>query len=113
MKLDLDGMGLGLAPITLRLNLGIGCLLCDNPTVAKGKELCSRCEAEYIPTPLREWRNALGVSLLEIEEDAGLSKRSVLRADAGERMSLDAAHALASATGIPWRTFRPKKAPTT
>jgi hypothetical protein len=105
--LDLE-LGVGIAPVTLRIDAGLGCLLCPRQTVARGKELCPRCEAQWIPTPLRAWRLALDVSLRELEEDTGLSKRTVLRADAGERMSHDAARALANRTGLHWRVFRPK-----
>jgi hypothetical protein len=89
--------------------VGPGCALCDRVTVARGKAICSRCEAEFAPTPLRAWRDALDVSLVELIEETGLSKRTVLRADAGERMSHDAAMKLAERTGLPWRTFRPRK----
>lgn len=95
--------------LSLRLQAGIGCLLCSRATVAAGEVMCSRCLAEWAPTPLRTWRLALAVPLKEIVETSGLTKRSVLRADAGDRMSHDAARALERATGMHWRTFRPKK----
>jgi hypothetical protein len=91
------------------IQLSPGCSLCSRKTVAKGKTICTRCESEYAPTPLRAWRSALGTTLVELQEQTGLSKRTVLRADAGERVSHDAATALAMATGLHWRTFRPKR----
>lgn len=93
------------------ISLSLGCALCPRQVVAKGKVICTRCEAEFAPSPLRAWRAALGTSLVEVCEDTGLSKRTVLRADAGERVSHDAARALAARTGIPWRAFRPKVKP--
>ena len=91
------------------INLHPGCALCSRSVVAKGKTICTRCEAELAPTPLRAWRAALDTTLAEIVEDTGLSKRTVLRADAGERVSHDAATTLAIRTGLHWRTFRPKE----
>ncbi|UJR81474.1 hypothetical protein [Sandaracinus amylolyticus] len=91
----------------LRLGLELPCPLCPRSLPA-GKDLCSKCEGEFRPTPLRAWRAVHDVSLLELQEDTGLSKRTVLRADAGERMSHEAARALAKRTGLHWRVFRPK-----
>lgn len=91
------------------VNLSPGCSLCPRAVVAKGKMICTRCEAERAPTPLREWRALHDKPLTEIAEETGLAKRTVLRADAGERVSHDAAMALARCTGLHWRKFRPKE----
>lgn len=88
---------------------GPGCALCDRERVAKGKAICSGCEAEFSPTPLRAWRDAMDVTLVELREDTGLGEHTILRADRGERMSHDVAMILAKRTGLPWRTFRGRK----
>lgn len=94
----------------MRLASIVGCLLCGTHRNVSEEEMrCRDCIAEYNPTPLRTWREFMGVKLATFVEETGLTRRTVIRAERGDRMSRDVAEILAKHTGLPWRTFRPKK----
>jgi DNA-binding XRE family transcriptional regulator len=91
----------------------VGCLSCGKRSnIADGEIECRGCLDEHDPNPLREWRTTLGMKIQELADDTTLTKRTIIRAEQGERMSHDVAANLARHTGKHWRTFRPKKAKT-
>lgn len=68
-------------------------------------DICRRCAAEYDPTPLQEWSQAIGVELRELPAMCGVAKRTVMRAARGIRISERAARTLSEVTDIPPETF--------
>lgn len=103
--IDLD-LSLGVSRATLRLESFVDCMLCPRPNIAKGTRLCGKCAVEHPRTPLRRWRFAMQKSLVEMEADTGLNKRTLLRADRGDRMSESVAKTLERYTKIPAAKFR-------
>lgn len=90
------------------INLHPGCPYCTREQIGKDRLMCTKCEAEQNPSPLRQWRDLFGTTLDELVEETGLAKRTIVRADQGERMSQEAAIILARRTGLHWSKFRPK-----
>jgi hypothetical protein len=99
-------LSLGLPSATFRLPSFVDCLLCSRTNIARHKRLCGQCETEQARTPLRKWRWASGTSLVQLQQSTGLTKRTLLRADAGDRMSVAVARVLSRHTGIPAIKFR-------
>jgi DNA-binding XRE family transcriptional regulator len=88
----------------------VGCLNCSKRSnIADGESMCRTCLDERDPNPLREWRTNIGMKIQELADDTGLSKRTIIRAERGERMNREVAETLARHTRKPWRTFRQKK----
>lgn len=105
IDLGLD-LSLGVSRASFRLPSFVDCLGCDRPNIARDARLCGVCQTNQPRTPLRRWRWAMDVSLVELEERTGITKRTLLRADRGDRMSLEVARTLARHTGRPWIEFR-------
>lgn len=91
----------------------LGCPLCGRAggAMSEGAEYCHRCAAFYDPTPLQLWSFASGVDLKNLPALAGVSKRTVMRAARGIRISDDAAAKLRRVTKIPVRAFTAKARP--
>lgn len=106
INLDLD-LSLGIS--RPRLPSFVDCLHCGRPNIGKGKRMCGACAVTMEPTPLRRRRAVLGWSIRDLQRSTGLTERTLLRADAGDRMSKPVAAILSRHTGIPADQFRPKK----
>jgi hypothetical protein len=88
---------------------GLGCCLCRRAVIAKGRRICTKCEGDFAPSPLRQWRDTFDMTIAEIVEGTGLSRRTVVNADSGQRMSHEVAAVLSKFTGLHWRKLRPKE----
>lgn len=76
--------------------------------LADGSAICHACLAREDPTPLQSWAQNLGRRLVELEAETGLTKKTIMRAARGQRMSPAVADALAQATGLPADSFTVK-----
>lgn len=108
LGLDLD-LSFGLPASTLRLPSFVDCLMCSRTNIGRGARFCGKCLTERANTPLRRYRWAMGKTLRDLERETRLRERTLLRADAGHRMSEHVARILEKHTGIPWRRFRPEE----
>lgn len=84
------------------------CVLCGTSGghLVAGRAVCSRCD----PVPLRQWLDALQMSAMDLAEAAKLSRDTVQVALRGERISEEAAEALAELTRLPIDQLRDPRA---
>lgn len=76
------------------------CATCDRALARPGYVQCRRCYAGARPTPVRQWCELHRVSLLELAARAGVSRPTVMRAAAGNPLSLRVARRIRGVTGI-------------